>query len=330
MRKICLLQIIYFILFLGTLAGAETDGKDLLVKDIAGELRRVYREDPELSIGARSCVVGDFTWEGNGVGTAFSGYVGEAVEEALMKVDEFELVTVPEGVPVFGEGAGKLLEKEAARGMGIVSGAYRLYGIYRIEENAVKLELILHSEVFSRRMAELTVSVPMEKLPRGMELYPENREVVEEVEDELGKLYSGESGFDLFVTTNRGEAGVFREGEYLKLYLLASRDCYLKIYHIDINGKVSLIFPNRFEGNNFLPGGEVLEFPGKRSPFQFRIVPPFGTETIKVVAGTRQFSSVEEDFTDLGVATRGLFIEEVEKEVTEVMAEGLVHFTILE
>ncbi|MDY7029145.1 MAG: hypothetical protein SVR04_12665 [Spirochaetota bacterium] len=51
---------------------------------------------------------------------------------------------------------------------------------------------------------------------------------------------------------------------------------------------------------------------------------------IKVVASTRQFSSLEEDFADLGSATRGLFIEKADEESTEVMAEGLVHFTILE
>ena len=106
----------------------ERDGKTMLVNDVAEELRRVYREDPELSIGARSCVVGDFTWEKSGVGTVFSGYVKEAVERALMQVKEFDLVTVPEDVPRFGKGAADLLGEGAAGSAGMVSGAYRLYG----------------------------------------------------------------------------------------------------------------------------------------------------------------------------------------------------------
>ena len=304
-------------------------GFDSLVSAMAEGLRQVYREEPELSIGARTCVVDNFTWADSGIGTAFSDYLRSAMEDALMRVDEFDLVIRPEDAVFFGEEARELLDGERGAESSLPMSAYRIFGSYEVSGGKVLLDVKIFSEVFSRLMADIPLSMELEEIPRGLELYPPNRDVVTDVSSELNDLYSGDDDFQVFVSTNRGEGGVFTEGEYLKLYLLSSRDCFLKVYHIDVHGRTTLIFPNRYEKNNFLPGREVLEFPGSRSPFQFRIVPPYGTEMIKVVASTRQFSSLEEDFADLGYATRGIFIEKADEESTEVMAEGLVHFTIL-
>lgn len=309
---------------------SDTAGSASLVSVMAEGLRKIYREDPELSIGARTCVVDNFTWAESGIGTAFSDYLRSAMEDALMRVDEFDLVIRPEDAAFFGGEARELLKEERGAESSLPMSAYRIFGSYEVVEGKVLLDVKIFSEVFSRLMADFPLSMELEEVPRGLEFYPPNRDVVADVSSELSDLYSGDDDFKIFVSTNRGEGGVFAEGEYLKLYLLSSRDCYLKIYHIDVHGRTVLIFPNRYEKNNFLPGREVLEFPGARSPFQFRIVPPYGTEMIKVVASTRQFSSLEEDFADLGYATRGIFIEKADEESTEVMAEGLVHFTILE
>lgn len=306
-----------------------TDGSGSIVDAMAEGLRQAYKEDPELSIGARTCVVDNFTWADSGIGTAFSDYLRSAMEDALMRVDEFDLVIRPEDAVFFEENARDLLDGERGAESSLPMSAYRIFGTYEVSGGRVLLDVKIFSEVFSRMMADIPLNMKLEEIPRGLELYPPNRDVVADVSSELSDLYSGDDDFQVFVSTNRGEGGVFTEGEYLKLYLLSSRDCYLKIYHIDVHGKTTLIFPNRYEKNNFLPGREVLEFPGSRSPFQFRIVPPYGTEMIKVVASTRQFSSLEEDFADLGYATRGIFIEKADEESTEVMAEGLVHFTIL-
>ncbi len=310
-------------------ASSITADSGSIVSDMAAGLRQVYQEDPELSIGARTCVIDNFTWADSGIGTAFSDYLRSAMEDALMRVDEFDLVIRPEDAVFFAQEARELLDGERGAESSLPMSAYRIFGTYEVSGGRVLLDVKIFSEVFSRLMADFPLSMELEEIPRGLELYPPNRDVVADVSSELSDLYSGDDDFQVFVSTNRGEGGVFTEGEYLKLYLLASRDCYLKIYHIDVHGKTTLIFPNRYEKNNYLPGREVLEFPGSRSPFQFRIVPPYGTEMIKVVASTRQFSSLEEDFADLGYATRGIFIEKADEESTEIMAEGLVHFTIL-
>ncbi|MBI9101994.1 MAG: DUF4384 domain-containing protein [Spirochaetales bacterium] len=74
------------------------------------------------------------------------------------------------------------------------------------------------------------------------------------------------------------------------LYILASRDCYIKVFYIDVTGEKSTqVFPNPYEQRNFLRGGRSLLFPGTQSAFKFRLSAPFGTEYIKVTASTSPF-----------------------------------------
>ena len=117
--------------------------------------------------------------------------------------------------------------------------------------------------------------------------------------------------------------------EFMKIFLLASETCYIKMFLIGVDGHTTQIFPNQYEPNNFLPGKQMLQFPGKASPFRFQLVPPFGTETIKVIASTSQFSDTGQGFKDLGMATRGILIVETANEEKETMAEAKVFYTIL-
>lgn len=74
---------------------------------------------------------------------------------------------------------------------------------------------------------------------------------------------------------------------------------------------------------------------GARSRALHGAVPPFylayGVEFIKVVASTRQFSDIEQAFTDLGQATRSLLTRGLEVTGTgpEERAQAMVSYTIL-
>ncbi len=100
---------------------------------------------------------------------------------------------------------------------------------------------------------------------------------------------------------------------------------------IDVTGEnTTQVFPNKYEVNNFLPGGRFLKFPGDQAPFKFRLTEPYGAEYIKVVAGTRQFSNMGVAFQNLGMVTRGLMLEKVNRDNQEIMAEAEVSYTIVE
>ena len=187
----------------------------------------------------------------------------------------------------------------------------------------------MDSFIFNKLAGQREIILPLTTIPSGVEVLPKNYQVLLNIDNAIGNLY-GESNLDIYVTTSRGDGGVYHNNEELVLYVLASEDCYIKIFHIDVTGNTTLVFPNKYEVNNFLPGGEFLKFPGETAPFKFRLTAPYGAEYIKVVASTGQFTDKGKAFKNLGMATRGLILEEVKEEDQEIMAEAKVSYTILE
>ena len=114
------------------------------------------------------------------------------------------------------------------------------------------------------------------------------------------------------------------------MLVTSSKDAYLKIYHVDVNGVAQLIWPNRFGGSGKIKAGEALKFPGPNDKFQYVLGRPYGTEYIKAVASTKPFATMEADFSDLqgsavAAISRGLTV--VSSDTTR--AEALVVYEIL-
>lgn len=207
-------------------------------------------------------------------------------------------------------------------------GAFLIFGTYNIKGSSIKLNLKIFSNSFSKVMAETNMELPMETVPLGMQVIPANPDKINSIANEIDNLY-GESKLDIYVTTSRGNGGVFFEDECMKVFLLASDNCYIKMFLIGVDEHAVQIFSNQYESNNFLTGKQILQFPGESSPFKFQLVPPFGTEAIKVVASTKQFSNTGVGFKDLGMATRGILVVATANEEIETMAEAKVFYTIL-
>jgi hypothetical protein len=66
-----------------------------------------------------------------------------------------------------------------------------------------------------------------------------------------------------------------------------NKEAWGKVYHVDVNGKVRLIWPNRFGGGGTIKPGQAVRIPAEGDPFAFKMTPPFGSEFIKIVASTR-------------------------------------------
>jgi hypothetical protein len=113
--------------------------------------------------------------------------------------------------------------------------------------------------------------------------------------------------FTLSLSTDRGIGATYRDGERLSLFITSSRDAYLKLYHIDVNGVAQLIWPNRFGGSGRIAAGQAMKFPGSDDRFQYLLGKPYGTEYIKAIASTVPFATMETDFADLaGSATAAI------------------------
>ncbi|WP_461251911.1 DUF4384 domain-containing protein, partial [Treponema sp. R8-4-B8] len=81
--------------------------------------------------------------------------------------------------------------------------------------------------------------------------------------------------------------------EQLKITLMADKDCYFKLIHIDSDGKVKMIYPNSSDRNNELKANTP------RTIFEtanYMFYGPYGAETILIAASTKNFKNIEQDY----------------------------------
>ncbi len=130
--------------------------------------------------------------------------------------------------------------------------------------------------------------------------------------------------FDLALTSDKTAYKV----DDLPVFSITSKeDCNLTLINVDSNGEGTVIFPNKFQQDNFLPAGKEAQFPGGDAPFQFRLKDP-GTETVIAIcnAGGKQVEGIKHDFkkrgfTDLG-NYRGFVTRQIVAEGKDIVAEG--------
>ncbi|MEW6616210.1 MAG: DUF4384 domain-containing protein [Thermodesulfobacteriota bacterium] len=111
-------------------------------------------------------------------------------------------------------------------------------------------------------------------------------------------------GISLKVSLSKAD---LKEGDEVKIFYQANRDCYVYIFSVAADGSVTLLLPNSVNPDNSVNAGQVYEFPvsGSKIKLQARFLPgykgPVAEERIKVIA-TRQ----KEEIVPLGFQ-EGLF-----------------------
>jgi hypothetical protein len=86
--------------------------------------------------------------------------------------------------------------------------------------------------------------------------------------------------FKLQVWTGDAD-NIYHTGDHLVLNLWAEKDCYFKVYDIDVDNKIQLIYPNASDKDNTLKANVLRTIPEKS---YFLLRPPYGEETIIVIA----------------------------------------------
>ncbi|HCX96370.1 MAG TPA: hypothetical protein DHU26_05235, partial [Spirochaetaceae bacterium] len=217
-----------------------------------------------------------------------------------------------------------------------------LYGKYAQDDRGVLVTMTLTDLSTGGLISETRYAVPASAIPSNVNVQPSVKMV--QTAAALSQLFpaagaggqvgSGQQGpaqdFVVTLSTDRGQGAVYRDGERLTLLVTSSKDAYLKIYHVDVNGVAQLIWPNRFGGSGKIKAGEALKFPGLNDKFQYVLGRPYGTEYIKAVASMKPFATMEADFSDLqgsavAAISRGLTV--VSSDTTR--AEALVVYEIL-
>jgi hypothetical protein len=85
----------------------------------------------------------------------------------------------------------------------------------------------------------------------------------------------------LVVSSPRGPRPTYRIGETMMVSVQPTRDAYVYCFYQDSSGAVARIFPNRFQPDPFLRGGEQIDIPpaGQKS-FAIRFDAPGGAEAV--------------------------------------------------
>ena len=281
---------------------------------------------------------GSITYADTGLGSAFSLYLEDQILLALRSEKGITVAAQTPRVPIPGEGARKESgtpsttspANDAARDTVVLTANF--FG-----ESAGKIPVFLRLVDQSRSeiVASSSFALDRASLPSSLATLPSNYSSALATKNEIANLRaskeSDSTSFQVRLWTERGQGSTYLDGEELVVNFSSTRDCYIKVYHVDVNGRVSLILPNRYSRDNFFKSGKVYQVPSPGAPYRFLLGKPYGVEFVKVVASTAPFDGIEESFSDLGQASRGLLGRGLSVAATgnAQSAEALVSYTIL-
>jgi len=92
------------------------------------------------------------------------------------------------------------------------------------------------------------------------------------------------SDFQVDVWLNKPRGAVYTADEELYVFLKLSESAYVYVYIIDPYGKARLLFPNKYEENNYVSAGSVRRIPDISSGYSLGISGMPGRRIIQVIA----------------------------------------------
>ena len=279
---------------------------------------------------------GNFVYADKSIGSSYSLYLQELVSQELQISNKFDFTDRESLDLIMDEiklGLMGITDESTSPEPGMLKGLESLVvGRFFDEGAEVRLFLELIDMESGLILEKVNYSIAKSTIPLSISILPDNYNDALYILDELSDLTNSSSeGLDVRAWSIRGDGGIYRKGENLVINFYTNRDCYIKVYHIDVNRKLSLIFPNPYYSDNFIKAERIYKIPDPRYPFSFTLEGPYGTEFIKVAASTVQFDDIEEAFSELGTASeelvsRGLAIKQTES----LTAETMFSYTILE
>ncbi len=275
-----------------------------------------------------TAALGSFSYADTQLPTPFSRWLEDELRQALAKTARI-----------------KLFDKQVAAAMDpSIRAMYKdffgaekvdslIYGKYKNDQGSAHVTISITDLSTGQLIAERPVVFASSRLPRDMRVEPtlQTIQAASSLASLAGGAASPNSDFTLSMVSDRGIGATYRDGESLSLLITCSKDAYLKIYHVDVNGVAQLIWPNRFGGSGRIAKGEAMRFPAETDRFTYKLGAPYGTEYVKAIASLAPFKTMEADFSDLEgqpelAITRGLSVESTN---AANHAEAMVVYEIL-
>ncbi len=319
----------FFILLLISLSDINSDPLDNLLFSTLDEM--IIDNTNTIAVG-----LGVFHFSDKSIAGNFSYYLENKLSIALKENNKFELVDRDKLDEILEEirfGLSGLADETTTIEPGRLKGLQAIISCrYYNESNNVRVFMELLNLETGTVTSVKEILIPKNLIPEGIHFIPENYSDALFVLDEISELNNSDNDLlQVKAWTKRGNGGTYQNGENLVVNFYSNKDCYLKIYHIDVEGKISLIFPNHVYSDNFIQAQRIYKIPDRRYNFTFSLGSPFGTEFIKVIASVNQFEYIENSFEELGsindeFVSKGLTINVKEEEAAQI----LISYTIIE
>jgi len=116
---------------------------------------------------------------------------------------------------------------------------------------------------------------------------------LKEFRDVFGRVIKNPN-FSIEVFTDRGKNAVYKKGETFKVKFRTERDSFVYLFYTDAENNVTLLFPNKYNKNNFVKADREYSIPDESMNFKFTVREPFGTEVIKAVACLERVKELDE------------------------------------
>jgi hypothetical protein len=84
------------------------------------------------------------------------------------------------------------------------------------------------------------------------------------------------------------------------VFFRATRDCYLTLLNIGTSGKLTVLFPNTEQRDNFIVAGRIYQIPSPEAEFGFQLQGPPGLEKLKAIATLTRRELLESNFAPDG------------------------------
>ncbi|HSG99652.1 MAG TPA: DUF4384 domain-containing protein, partial [candidate division Zixibacteria bacterium] len=107
--------------------------------------------------------------------------------------------------------------------------------------------------------------------------------IVRDYDPDYGGYVDIDPELDVEIWTDN-ESGIYYEGDEIKIYFRANRDCWVAIYNIDTDGRVNLIYPFDEFDDPYIEGGRIYRIPDRYDDYELIVQGPSGVENIQIVA----------------------------------------------
>ena len=96
---------------------------------------------------------------------------------------------------------------------------------------------------------------------------------------------AGGGGLEVLAWVDRPDY-TYASGEDVQVFVETSKDAWVTVLNVDPAGETTVLFPNRYQSDNFVAAGRTLQVPGRDAGFRIVVAGGVGAELLKVVASS--------------------------------------------